>query len=95
MKIAELKADMNNVDISGEIIDISPVRDVITKFGNNRVATARIKDDSGEIELSLWGKQIDEFKVGDKIEIKNGYTKSFKDKVQVNVGKSGSIQKSN
>jgi ssDNA-binding replication factor A large subunit len=93
MKISELRPDMNNVEVAGEITEISAPREVVTRFGNNRVATAKIKDDSGAVSLSLWGKQIDEFKVGDKVEIKGGYTKAFRDETQVNVGKMGSLQK--
>lgn len=93
MKISELRDGMSNVDISGEIVDISEPRDVITKFGNSTVATAKVKDDSGTVSLSLWGKQISLVSVGDKIELKGGYTRSFKDEIQVNVGKQGSIQK--
>ena len=93
MKINELKGDMNNVDVAGEIVEISQPRDVITKFGNSKVATAKLKDDTGTVDLSLWGKQIDQFHVGDKVEITSGYTKTFRDNVQVNIGKNGSIKK--
>lgn len=93
MKISEIKDGMNDVSVSGEITEISEPREVITKFGTTQVATAKIKDDIGEIPLSLWGKQVDMFKVGDKIEVIGGYTKTFKDQVQVNVGKNGSIKK--
>ncbi|MCL5009714.1 MAG: OB-fold nucleic acid binding domain-containing protein [Candidatus Parvarchaeota archaeon] len=93
MKISELKDGMSNVDISGEITEISEPRDVITKFGNSTVATAKIKDESGTVSLSLWGKQISLVSVGDKVDIKGGYTRTFRDEIQVSVGKQGSIQK--
>ena len=93
MKISEVKEGMNDVSISGEIVEISEPREVITRFGNSSVATAKVKDDSGTISLSLWGKQISLFRVGDQIEITGGYTKSFRGEVQINVGKTGSIKK--
>ncbi len=93
MKISELKDSMNNVDVSAEIVEMPEPRTVLTKFGNNRVCSAKIKDDSGTATLSLWGKQIDLFAVGDTVEITNGYTKSFRDEIQINVGKTGSIRK--
>lgn len=93
MKINELKGDMNNVEVSGEIVEISQPREVMTRFGNSKVATAKLKDDTGTVDLSLWGKQIDMFQVGDKVEVTSGYTKTFRDNVQVNVGKQGSIKK--
>jgi replication factor A1 len=93
MDISEIRDGMSNVDVEGEIIEISPAREVITKFGSTNVATAKVKDETGTISLSLWGKQISLFNVGDKIEIKGGYTRSFKNEVQLNVGKMGSIRK--
>ncbi|MCL4399094.1 OB-fold nucleic acid binding domain-containing protein [Candidatus Parvarchaeota archaeon] len=93
MKISEVKEGMNDVSISGEITEISEPREVLTRFGNSSVATAKVKDEDGVISLSLWGKQISMFKVGDRIEITGGYTKSFRGEVQINVGKSGSIKK--
>ncbi len=93
MKIAELKDGMNDIDVTAEITEIGEARDVMTKFGSNKVSTAKIKDDSGECKLSLWGKQIDLFSVGDNVEISKGYVKSFRDELQINVGKTGSIKK--
>ncbi len=93
MKISELKDGMNDVEVTAEIVEMPEPRTVLTKFGNNRVCSAKIKDETGTATLSLWGKQIDMFAVGDNIEITGGYTKSFRDEIQVNVGKTGSIKK--
>ncbi len=93
MKVSEIKDGMSNVDFQGEITEISEPREVVTKFGNTTVATAKVKDDTGTISLSLWGKQISLVAVGDNIEVTGGYTRSFRDEVQVSVGKTGSIKK--
>ena len=93
MKISEIKDGMSEVDVAGEIIEISEPRDVITKFGSTTVATAKLKDETGVIGLSLWGKQIPLVSIGDHIEIKGAYVRSFKNELQLNVGKNGSLQK--
>ncbi|EEZ92811.1 MAG: nucleic acid binding OB-fold tRNA/helicase-type [Candidatus Parvarchaeum acidiphilum ARMAN-4] len=93
MKISELRDGMSDIDLSAEVVEIGEAREVMTKFGSNKVATAKIKDDSGECKLSLWGKQIEMFSVGDNVEISKGYVQSFRDELQVNVGKAGSIRK--
>ena len=67
MKISELKAGMQDVNIEGTVDSKEETRQVQTKYGPNSVASAMIKDDSGSIKLTLWGKQIDEIKPGDKI----------------------------
>ncbi len=94
MKISELKAGTGNATVEGEITAKEETREVITKFGKRtRVANATIRDDSGEITLSLWGDDIDRVEVGDKIQIENGWVSEFKGNVQLSAGKYGKINK--
>lgn len=93
MNIADLQARQGNVEVIGEIIDISEPK-TFQKFGKSgRVATARLQDESGEIKLSLWNEQIDQFKVGDKIRIENGYVNEWQGEKQLTTGKFGKIEK--
>ncbi len=82
---------MRRVSTLARVVDISPPRNVVTKFGEARVATATISDDSGQIEMSLWDDQIDRVSVGDEIEIENGYVTEFRGKAQLNVGRYGTL----
>ncbi len=93
MNIVDIKEGMSDVEFSGVISDISPPREVVTKFGTNSVANAKVTDETGNVTLSLWGKQISLFKVGDRIEVKGGYTRSFRGEIQISVGKMGSLKK--
>ncbi len=94
MKISELKAGTGNVNISGDLVSIEEPRDVITKFGKKtRVASATLKDDSGEIVLSLWGEDADKFAQSDKVQIENGWVSEYKGNLQVSAGKFGKISK--
>lgn len=52
-----------------------------------------LKDDFGEIKLTLWGEDIVTTNVGDKLEILNGYTNEFKGEVSVTKGKFGKMTK--
>ncbi len=93
MKIGELKAGTGNVNIEGEVITVDEPREVVTKFGKRtRVANATLKDDSGEITLSLWGDDIDKVKQGDKVKIENGWVSEFKGNLQVSAGKYGKLE---
>jgi len=79
------------VDIEVEVIDISEEK-VFSKFGREgRVATARVKDDSGEVDLTLWNESIDEVSVGDKLKIENGYVNEFQGNSQLTAGKFGTL----
>jgi len=94
MKISELKAGTGNVAVEGEISTKEEARDVITKFGKKmRVANATLKDDSGEIVLSLWNDDADAYAQGDKIKIENGWVSEYKGNSQLSAGKFGKITK--
>jgi replication factor A1 len=91
-KIAELRAGMSRVDVIATVLQLSEPRDVTTRRGEQmKVATARVKDDSGEINLTLWNEQIDQVKVGNTVKIENGYTTSFRGETQLNVGRYGKL----
>lgn len=85
---------MNNVNITAKVVEVSEPREVMTKLGyRTRVATTTIEDDAGKIQLTLWGKQIDEIAEGNVIEITNGYISEFRGSLQLNVPRKGEIKK--
>lgn len=92
VKISELRPGIGNVIISGEVTAKDEPREVVTKYGKKvRVANAILKDDSGEITLSLWEDDVDKLNVGDKISIENGWISEFKGNLQVSIGKYGKL----
>lgn len=92
MKISEVKAGTGSISVQGEITAKDEPRDVLTKFGKRtRVCSATLKDDSGEVTLSLWGDDIDRVNVGDTVSIENGWASEFKGNVQLSAGKYGKI----
>lgn len=95
MKISELKPGVDKVTIElAEVTAIEEPRDVLTRFGRKaRVANATIKDETGEITLSLWGEDIDRIAIGDKIRIENGWVSEFRGSPQISAGKYGKIIK--
>nr|MBC8495959.1 hypothetical protein [archaeon] len=87
MKISELKPKQGNVELQAEVTDMGEVRE-FQKFGNpGRVVNATIKDDSGSVALTLWNEQIDTVKVGDKIELKDGFVNEWQGEMQVTTGR--------
>lgn len=94
MKISELKTGAVNGDVEGEIIDVEEPRDVMNKYGMKmKVASATLKDDSGEIKLTLWNEDAGKYKVGDKVKISNGWVSEFKGTKQLSAGRQGKIEK--
>ena len=92
MKISELQARQGKVDLTADVVEVGEQR-TFNKDGNEgRVANATIKDDSGQIKLTLWNEQVDQVKAGDKIEIKNGYVSEFQGELQLTSGKFGTLK---
>lgn len=92
MKIGEIKRGMSDVSITGKIIDISEKRDVQTKYGRRSVAEAVVEDDTGQISVSLWENQIDSVSVGDTVTVSGAYVTEFREKIQLNIPRSGKIE---
>lgn len=92
MKISELKTGQGDVDVEAEVVGVEEPRS-FNKFGRQlRVANAKIKDDSGEITLTLWNDDIDKVKPGSKIKLTKGYVKEFNNEKQLTTGKFGSFE---
>ncbi len=93
MKISDLKAGASDVELEATVVEKQEPREVITKYGKRlNVASATLKDDSGSIILSLWGKDIEAVSVGDKIKVSKGYVGEFKGNPQLSTGKYGKIE---
>ncbi len=93
MKISELKVRQGNVETEGEITKKEEPK-TFNKFGKEgKVCNATLTDDSGEIKLTLWNEQADQFAVGDKIKITNGYVNEFQGEKQLTSGRFGKIEK--
>ena len=94
VSINELKAGTSNVTVEGEIVEVGEPREVVTRFGKRTsVSDAKLKDASGEVQLTLWGDDVGKYSVGDKLKIENGWVSEFKGTVQLSAGKYGKISK--
>lgn len=93
MNIKDLRDGMRRVDAEGEIVSISEPRSVNLRAGGEaRVVDAILKDESGQIKLSLWDDQIDMVKQGSKVRVTNGYTGTFRGELGLNVGRYGRLE---
>lgn len=93
MNISDLKAGASDVEVEATVVEKQEPREVITKYGKRlNVASITLKDDTGSIAMSLWGKDIDTVSVGDKVRITKGYVGEFKGTPQLSTGKYGKIE---
>jgi len=93
LKIKDLRDGMRRVDVVAKVIEKSETREVRSRESNEtyRVADTVISDGTGTIKLVLWNKQIDQVNVDDTVRIENGYIKSFREEIQLNVGRYGTL----
>jgi len=84
---------MRRVDVEAKVVQKSDIREVSSRYGNEtyRVADAIIKDDTGTIKLTLWNEQINQVNVDDTVKIENGYIRSFRGEIQLNIGRYGKL----
>jgi len=93
MKIGELKVGMNDVNVKAKVIELNEPREVVTRFGSVTTLTeAVLEDETGSIKLTLWGRQSEGIDKGKEVEITNGFTKEFRDELQLGIGRRGSIK---
>lgn len=92
MKIEEIKPGMSNISLEAKVVDVSEPREVMTRFGRRRVADATLEDDTGQITMSLWQDQIERVNIGDKVSIGGAFATEFREKLQLNVPRSGKIE---
>ena len=93
MKINELRDGMRKVDVEAKVVEKSETREVRSRYTNEtyRVADATLEDETGTITLTLWNEQVEQVNVDDRVKIENGYIKSFRDVLQLNSGKYGTL----
>ena len=90
-KISEVKPGMI-ASIEGYVDEMSPSREITTKFGQRiKIANAIISDESAKIKLTLWNEDIDRVAIGDRIVVENGWVSEFKGELQITAGKQGKI----
>ncbi len=92
MKISDLKKGLTNISLQAKIIDVGERREVQTRYGKRNVAEAILEDETGQISLTLWEDNISSVSVGDTLDISGAFVTEFKQKLQLNVPRSGKME---
>lgn len=91
MKINELKPNQSRINLEADVVSIGETKSFL-RFGRIiRVANATIKDETGEVKLTLWNNEIDKVKPNSKVRITNGFAKEFRGELTVTAGKFGKL----
>ena len=94
LNIRDLKPGMSSVNIKVAVSNISKPKQVTAGTGvEHEILEVEVKDETGTMTLVLWDEKVIPLKVGDTLQIENGFVTSFKGKWRINVGKYGEIVK--
>jgi len=95
LKVRDLKPGMDHLDIQVEVAEVSEQKKVITSSGiKHDILELAIRDETAAIVLVLWDdKIIQNIKVGDKLQVTNGFVTSYQGEWRINVGKYGEIER--
>jgi len=85
---------MSSVNIKVKVSEISEPKQITTGTGIEReILEVEVKDETGAMKLVLWDEKVIPLKVGDILQIENGFVTSFKGEWRINVGKYGEVAK--
>ncbi|MCQ1536766.1 replication factor A [Methanosarcina sp. KYL-1] len=98
--IEDITPEMNDINVSGRVLDISEVRTFEKKDGSpGRVGNLLLGDGTGKIRVTLWDEKtdfLDETDFDETVEILHAYARenAFSQQVELNLGARGVVRKS-
>ena len=80
------------INVVGKVERKAVPRKVDTKYGaSKKVCGAFLKDETGEVRLTLWDSDVERIQNGYTIKIRNGYARAFRGEKYLSSGFYGSI----
>jgi replication factor A1 len=95
MKVKDLRPSSKKVNVLVKVTWVGQPREIHSRTGEEaeRVAEARVGDETGTILLSLRQDQIGSVREGDVLFIDNGYISLVQGRMRLNVGEHGRMTK--
>ena len=96
MKVSELRPGMDEVYVVVRLVGLDQPKEVETRSGRHVVVEGVVEDDSGSIRVRVWDERVEdlsEIRVGDVIEVGNGFVTSYKGVWRLNVGRMGYVRR--
>jgi hypothetical protein len=90
--IQNLRHGMKKVNLKAKVLETKEPRIVNTQFGSRvKVTDVWITDETGKINVCLWGEQVNLPVAGDMVHIKGASVRTFKGERLLNLGHSGTL----
>ncbi|HHE75651.1 MAG: single-stranded DNA-binding protein [Thermoplasmata archaeon] len=94
-KIKDLNPYAKRVNVLAKVVHKGEPKEINTRYGETKhVTEAVVGDETGIITMSLWEDQAELVNEGETIYVDNGYISLVRGHMRLNVGKYGTIKKS-
>src|SRR6266566_8487832 len=94
-KVKDLTPTTKQVNVLGKVVGLSEEREIPSKFGEARqLVEATVGDETATVLLTLWNDQIGQVSKDETLLIDNGYVTLVRGHIRLNVGKYGTMTKS-
>jgi ssDNA-binding replication factor A large subunit len=94
IQVKDLKAQSKpGINIIVRVIAKTPPRSVRTKYGRSRVCDVKVADETGAVNLSLWGSKMYEVEFGDLLKLEKVYCQPWQGRPQLTLGREGEMEK--
>src|SRR2546422_463707 len=94
-KVKDLTPASKQVNVLVKVVSLSEEREITSKFGEARkLVEATVGDETGTVLLTLWNDQIGSVHKDETLLIDNGYVTLVRGHIRLNVGKYGTMAKS-
>lgn len=90
-KISDLNGTETNVDIVAKVV-FSENKNITVKGVAKDIMSGILGDETGTVSFTIWGGKV-ELNKDEVYRFKNCYTKKWNDRIQVNLGSRGSVEK--
>ena len=91
MKVKDLKAGLDNIEILVRVILTREPTVIETKSGARKIQEAIVGDETGRVNLTLWGDLAGFIKQGFVYRIYNGWTTAYRGRVRLHAGSKSKI----
>jgi len=94
-KVKDLTPASKQVNVLVKVVGLSEEREITSKFGEARkLVEATVGDETATVLLTLWNDQIGQINKDETLLIDNGYVTLVRGHIRLNVGKYGTMTKS-
>ena len=92
MQIKDLQPRQGKIELTGTIANKETSRQVNKPNFSGKVCNAILKDETGQVKITLWNEQVDQVNDGDTLKISNGYVSEWQGEMQLSTGKFGKLE---